>query len=57
MGTVIDEEGANLRSGPELDYAIVDKRAKGHSSRLKWRERSEDGRGYESMKTSGFPLL
>ena len=29
VGTVIDEEGANLRSGPELDYAIVDKRAKG----------------------------
>ena len=29
MGTVIDEEGANLRSGPGLDYAIVDKWAKG----------------------------
>ena len=29
VGTVIDEEGANLRSGPGLDYAIVDKWAKG----------------------------
>ena len=29
MGTVIDEEGANLRSGPGLDYVIVDKWAKG----------------------------
>ena len=29
VGTVIDEEGANLRSGPGLDYVIVDKWAKG----------------------------
>ena len=29
VGTVIDEEGANLRSGPGLDYAIVDRWAKG----------------------------
>ena len=29
VGTVIDREGANLRSGPGLDYAIVDKWAKG----------------------------
>ena len=29
VGTVIDEEGANLRSGPGLDFAIVDKWAKG----------------------------
>ena len=29
VGTVIDEEGANLRSGPGLGYAIVDKWAKG----------------------------
>ena len=28
-GTVIDREGANLRSGPGLDYAIVDKWARG----------------------------
>ena len=41
VGTVIDEEGANLRSGPGLDYVVVDTWAKGQQ--FPFEMVSEDG--------------